>query len=174
MQMADAEADAALQPEMQRLAAGLRARLWQLQAELSEQGVAEASSSAYCRGFCQVSRTCLGRARAGKACRTDWGGGGGERPLLGPLGSVGPPQEFGRQGLGGSGVEGGGDPLLGAGAGKAGLRARPQWEDEAGQRRRLHFLFFACSGSGKEWMLGWIAGISKGGGAPHPRHPFDG
>ncbi|XP_072836353.2 zinc finger protein Rlf [Pogona vitticeps] len=52
--MADAEADAALPPEMQRLAAGLRARLWQLQAELSEQGVAEASSSAYCRGFCQT------------------------------------------------------------------------------------------------------------------------
>ncbi|KAJ7304181.1 hypothetical protein JRQ81_011712 [Phrynocephalus forsythii] len=39
---------------MQRLAAGLRARLWQLQAELSEQGLAEASSSAYCRGFCQT------------------------------------------------------------------------------------------------------------------------
>ncbi|XP_062995775.1 zinc finger protein Rlf [Elgaria multicarinata webbii] len=52
--MADAEADAALQPEMQPLAAGLRARLWQLQAELSEQGVAEASSGAYCRGFCQT------------------------------------------------------------------------------------------------------------------------
>ncbi|XP_034279522.1 zinc finger protein Rlf [Pantherophis guttatus] len=53
--MADAEADAALPPEMQRLAAGLRSRLWQLQAELREQGAAEAaSSSAYCRGFCQT------------------------------------------------------------------------------------------------------------------------
>uniref|UniRef100_A0A8D0BIC6 RLF zinc finger n=1 Tax=Salvator merianae TaxID=96440 RepID=A0A8D0BIC6_SALMN len=52
--MADGEADAALQPEMQRLAAGLRSRLWQLQAELSEQEIAEASSSAYCRGFCQT------------------------------------------------------------------------------------------------------------------------
>ncbi|XP_039181505.1 zinc finger protein Rlf isoform X1 [Crotalus tigris] len=53
--MADAEADAALPPEMQRLAAGLRSRLWQMQAELRERGAAEAaSSSAYCRGFCQT------------------------------------------------------------------------------------------------------------------------
>ncbi|KAH0631303.1 hypothetical protein JD844_005585 [Phrynosoma platyrhinos] len=55
--MADAEADAALQPEMPRLAAALHSRLWQLQAELSERGVAEASSSgAFCREFCQVRR----------------------------------------------------------------------------------------------------------------------
>ncbi|XP_061453971.1 zinc finger protein Rlf [Rhineura floridana] len=54
VQMADAEADAALQPEMQRLAAGLSSRLWQLQAELSEQGVAETSSGTYCREFCQT------------------------------------------------------------------------------------------------------------------------
>ncbi|KAL8220234.1 UNVERIFIED_CONTAM: hypothetical protein K2H54_041118 [Gekko kuhli] len=53
VQMADAEADAALAPEMQRLSAGLRSRLWQLQAELSDQEVSEASSGAYCRGFCQ-------------------------------------------------------------------------------------------------------------------------
>ncbi|XP_015284802.1 PREDICTED: zinc finger protein Rlf [Gekko japonicus] len=52
--MADAEADAALAPEMQRLSAGLRSRLWQLQAELSDQEVSEASSGAYCRGFCQT------------------------------------------------------------------------------------------------------------------------
>ncbi|XP_026558193.1 zinc finger protein Rlf [Pseudonaja textilis] len=53
--MADAEVDAALPPEMQRLAAGLRSRLGQLQAELREQEAAgAASSSAYCRGFCQT------------------------------------------------------------------------------------------------------------------------
>ncbi|XP_054855590.1 zinc finger protein Rlf [Eublepharis macularius] len=52
--MADAEADAALPQEMQCPAAGLRARLWQLQAELSEQGPSEAASGAYCRGFCQT------------------------------------------------------------------------------------------------------------------------
>nr|XP_056703319.1 zinc finger protein Rlf [Euleptes europaea] len=52
--MADAEADAALPPETQRLSAGLRARLWQLQAELSDQEASEASSGAYCRGFCQT------------------------------------------------------------------------------------------------------------------------
>ncbi|XP_053254396.1 zinc finger protein Rlf-like [Podarcis raffonei] len=52
--MADAEADAALQPEMPRLAAGLSSRLRQLQAELSEQGVGEGSSGAYCRDFCQT------------------------------------------------------------------------------------------------------------------------
>ncbi|XP_025932153.1 zinc finger protein Rlf isoform X2 [Apteryx rowi] len=52
--MADAEAEAAPRPEMQRLVAALRARLWQLQAELREQEVSEASSRAYCRGFCQT------------------------------------------------------------------------------------------------------------------------
>lgn len=54
VQMADAEAKAAPRPEMQRLVAALRARLWQLQTELREQEVSEASSRAYCRGFCQV------------------------------------------------------------------------------------------------------------------------
>ncbi|XP_077193203.1 zinc finger protein Rlf [Paroedura picta] len=54
VQMADAEADAALAPEMQRLSAGLRNRLWQLQAELSDQERSAASSGAYCRGFCQT------------------------------------------------------------------------------------------------------------------------
>ncbi|NXN15393.1 RLF protein, partial [Indicator maculatus] len=39
---------------MQRLVAALRARLWQLQTELREQEVSEASSRAYCRGFCQT------------------------------------------------------------------------------------------------------------------------
>lgn len=64
--MADAEADAALLPEMQRLAAGLRSRLWQMQAELREQGAAEAaSSSAYCRGFCQVSGGATSRGGPG-------------------------------------------------------------------------------------------------------------
>ncbi|XP_014804663.1 PREDICTED: zinc finger protein Rlf isoform X5 [Calidris pugnax] len=52
--MADAEAEAAPRPEMQRLVAALRARLWQLQTELREQEVSEASSRAYCRGFCQT------------------------------------------------------------------------------------------------------------------------
>uniref|UniRef100_A0ACB8FS29 Uncharacterized protein n=1 Tax=Sphaerodactylus townsendi TaxID=933632 RepID=A0ACB8FS29_9SAUR len=59
VQMADAEADAALAPEMQRVSAGLRARLWQLQAELSDQEVAAASSGAFCRGFCQAELGCL-------------------------------------------------------------------------------------------------------------------
>lgn len=54
VQMADAEAEAAPRPEMQRLVAALRNRLWQLQTELCEQEVSEASSRAYCRGFCQV------------------------------------------------------------------------------------------------------------------------
>ncbi|XP_064897659.1 zinc finger protein Rlf [Columba livia] len=53
--MADAEAEAAApRPEMPRLVAALRARLWQLQAELRDQEVSEASSRAYCRGFCQT------------------------------------------------------------------------------------------------------------------------
>ncbi|KYO48076.1 zinc finger protein Rlf isoform A [Alligator mississippiensis] len=39
---------------MPRLVAALRARLWQLQVELREQEVSEASSRAYCRGFCQT------------------------------------------------------------------------------------------------------------------------
>ncbi|KAM8796053.1 zinc finger protein Rlf [Eudromia elegans] len=52
VRMADAEA--APRPEMPRLVAALRARLWQLQAELREQEVSEASSRAYCRGFCQT------------------------------------------------------------------------------------------------------------------------
>ncbi|XP_069731562.1 zinc finger protein Rlf isoform X1 [Phaenicophaeus curvirostris] len=52
--MADAEAEAAARPEGQRLVAALRARLWQLQAELREQEVSEASSRSYCRGFCQT------------------------------------------------------------------------------------------------------------------------
>ncbi|XP_067386913.1 zinc finger protein Rlf isoform X2 [Emydura macquarii macquarii] len=52
--MADAEAEAAPRPDMERLVAALRARLWQLQAELREQEVSEASSRAYCRGFCQT------------------------------------------------------------------------------------------------------------------------
>ncbi|NXX76678.1 RLF protein, partial [Urocolius indicus] len=39
---------------MQRLVAALRARLWQLHTELREQEVSEASSRAYCRGFCQT------------------------------------------------------------------------------------------------------------------------
>ncbi|KAM6045518.1 zinc finger protein Rlf isoform 3-T4 [Chlamydotis macqueenii] len=52
--MADAEAEAAPRPEMQRLVAALRARLCQLQTELREQEVSEASSRAYCRGFCQT------------------------------------------------------------------------------------------------------------------------
>ncbi|NXP46861.1 RLF protein, partial [Heliornis fulica] len=39
---------------MQRLVAALRARLWQLQTELREQEVSEASSRTYCRGFCQT------------------------------------------------------------------------------------------------------------------------
>ncbi|NWX06796.1 RLF protein, partial [Caloenas nicobarica] len=39
---------------MPRLVAALRARLWQLQAELRDQEVSEASSRAYCRGFCQT------------------------------------------------------------------------------------------------------------------------
>ncbi|XP_062450185.1 zinc finger protein Rlf isoform X3 [Rhea pennata] len=54
--MADAEAEAAPRPEMQRLVAALRARLWQLQTELREQEVSEASSRAYCRGFCQIAK----------------------------------------------------------------------------------------------------------------------
>lgn len=61
VQMADAEAEAAPRPEMQRLVAALRARLWQLQTELREQEVSEASSRAYCRGFCQVG---AGQGRA--------------------------------------------------------------------------------------------------------------
>lgn len=70
VQMADAEADAALAPEMQRLSAGLRSRLWQLQAELSNQEVSEASSGAYCRGFCQVTEGGpAGRARRGRRRR---------------------------------------------------------------------------------------------------------
>nr|XP_003225002.1 PREDICTED: zinc finger protein Rlf [Anolis carolinensis] len=58
--MADAEADAALRPETQRLAAGLRSRLGQLQAELVERradGASSApasSSGVYCREFCQI------------------------------------------------------------------------------------------------------------------------
>ncbi|XP_070620843.1 zinc finger protein Rlf [Erythrolamprus reginae] len=53
--MADAEADAALPPKLQLLAAGLRSQLEELRAELRKQGAAEAaSSSAYCRGFCQA------------------------------------------------------------------------------------------------------------------------
>lgn len=52
--MADAEAEAAARPELPRVVSALRARLWQLQAELREQEVSEASSRAYCRGFCQV------------------------------------------------------------------------------------------------------------------------
>uniref|UniRef100_A0A8D0L434 RLF zinc finger n=1 Tax=Sphenodon punctatus TaxID=8508 RepID=A0A8D0L434_SPHPU len=52
--MADAEAEPAVGPDMPRLVAALHARLWQLQAELSEQEVSEASSRAYCRGFCQT------------------------------------------------------------------------------------------------------------------------
>ncbi|EMP29921.1 Zinc finger protein Rlf [Chelonia mydas] len=39
---------------MERLVVALRARLWQLQAELREQEVSESSSRAYCRGFCQT------------------------------------------------------------------------------------------------------------------------
>ncbi|NXW82038.1 RLF protein, partial [Alopecoenas beccarii] len=39
---------------MPRLLPALRTRLWQLQAELREQEVSEASSRAYCRGFCQT------------------------------------------------------------------------------------------------------------------------
>ncbi|OXB70995.1 UNVERIFIED_CONTAM: hypothetical protein H355_012547 [Colinus virginianus] len=39
---------------MARLVAALRGRLWQLQTELCEQEVSEASSRAYCRGFCQT------------------------------------------------------------------------------------------------------------------------
>ncbi|XP_065553704.1 zinc finger protein Rlf isoform X1 [Lathamus discolor] len=52
--MADAEAEAAPRPEMPRVVAALRARLWQLQAELREQEVSEPSSRSYCRGFCQT------------------------------------------------------------------------------------------------------------------------
>ncbi|XP_066495136.1 zinc finger protein Rlf [Tiliqua scincoides] len=47
--MADAEADAAL-----RSAGGLRARLWQLQAELGAGGASPPSSGAFCRRFCQA------------------------------------------------------------------------------------------------------------------------
>lgn len=79
VQMADAEAEAASRPEMQRLVAALRARLWQLQTELREQEVSEASSRAYCRGFCQVGAG-QGRAAA-RGCRPGarrrgWGRGG--------------------------------------------------------------------------------------------------
>lgn len=70
VQMADAEAEAAPRPEMQRLVAALRNRLWQLQTELCEQEVSEASSRAYCRGFCQV------RGAARSAGRS-WGRGPG-------------------------------------------------------------------------------------------------
>ncbi|XP_071309479.1 zinc finger protein Rlf isoform X6 [Agelaius tricolor] len=52
--MADAEAEAAARPEVPRVVPALRARLWQLQTELREQEVSEASSRAYCRGFCQT------------------------------------------------------------------------------------------------------------------------
>ncbi|XP_027747976.1 zinc finger protein Rlf isoform X1 [Empidonax traillii] len=52
--MADAEAEAAARPEVARGVPALRARLRQLQAELREQEVSEASSRAYCRGFCQT------------------------------------------------------------------------------------------------------------------------
>lgn len=62
--MADAEAEASPRPDMERLVVALRARLWQLQAELREQEVSESSSRAYCRGFCQVG---AGPGRAGAA-----------------------------------------------------------------------------------------------------------
>ncbi|XP_074977337.1 zinc finger protein Rlf isoform X6 [Caretta caretta] len=52
--MADAEAEASPRPDMERLVVALRARLWQLQAELREQEVSESSSRTYCRGFCQT------------------------------------------------------------------------------------------------------------------------
>lgn len=64
--MADAEAEASPRPDMERLVVALRARLWQLQAELREQEVSESSSRAYCRGFCQVG---AGPGRAGREPR---------------------------------------------------------------------------------------------------------
>lgn len=76
VQMADAEAETAPRPEMQRLVAALRARLSQLQTELREQEVSEASSRAYCRGFCQVG---AGPGR-GAGCRP------GDGPGAGPAG----------------------------------------------------------------------------------------
>lgn len=65
--MADAEVEAAARPEVPRVVSALRARLWQLQAELREQEVSEASSRAYCRGFCQVGAGCGGPRRGLRA-----------------------------------------------------------------------------------------------------------
>lgn len=92
VQMADAEAEAAPRPEMQRLVAALRARLWQLQTELREQEVSEASSRAYCRGFCQVGAG-QGRAAAQAAGRVA-GGGAGAR-----VGRAGRPRRGARRAL---------------------------------------------------------------------------
>jgi len=72
--MADAEAEAAPRAEMARLVAALRGRLWQLQTELCEQEVSEASSRAYCRGFCQVRAAPRGLSARWGRCGTSVAG----------------------------------------------------------------------------------------------------
>lgn len=101
VQMADAEAEAAPRPEMQRLVAALRARLWQLQTELREQEVSEASSRAYCRGFCQVGAG-QGWAAARAAGRVAGAG-------AGPAGL--PPPRCAPSAVGGEGLPFCGPPL---------------------------------------------------------------
>lgn len=160
--MADAEAEAAARPEVSRVVPALRARLWQLQTELREQEVSEASSRAYCRGFCQVGG---GRGGPRRGLRAGYGqrGCGRGRHGAGTDGAAAlgarSPQAGGAQGSGHRARVPSGAVHALPGAPRGLCAASP----EPGPSGLLAFGLCHCCGPGRPVALGWLCGA----GGPH-------